>query len=39
MEDMRYMQIFVGIPEGKGSPERHRRRVEDNIRMDVGKTF
>jgi hypothetical protein len=25
----------VGKPEGKGPPERHRRRWEDNIRMDL----
>jgi hypothetical protein len=28
-------KILVGNPEGKRPPERPRRRLEDNIRMDL----
>jgi hypothetical protein len=33
-----YMKYLVGKPEGKRSLGKPRRRLEDNIRMDVGKT-
>jgi len=31
-------RVFVGWPEGKRLLERHRRRWEDNIKMDLRKT-
>jgi hypothetical protein len=31
-------KILVGKPEGKGTLGRHRRRWEDNIKMDLRET-
>jgi len=37
MREMRNAyKIFVGRPEGERPLARSRRRLEDNIRMDVG---
>jgi len=34
-ELVNFCNILVGNPDGKRSPERHRRRRENNIRMYI----